>query len=388
MLEYFTIATIATLLTHAYFAARFIPPLRARPRPRNAVTIALALNILLLPATLVATLRAPASIASLSVPIAHLAFADVGFCITLAFVLAVRDLGWLSWSAFERLRSPARRVDEDRRAALLNGLNATVGAIAAGSTLTGYAVALAQPVVRTERIALRGLRGDRPLRIAQVSDLHVGPTIRREYVAALVEAVNALGADVIVLTGDLVDGSVAQLRDQVAPLASLRAAKGVFVVTGNHEYFYGASEWIAWFNARQLRVIENDSHTIEHDGQQIALLGVHDEASDPRATDRRRMITLALDAAGPHDASVLLAHRPSDAPHAAALGIAAQLSGHIHAGQFVPLAWLVRRVEPYFAGHYRVGSMALYVNRGAGYWGPPNRLGARQEITLVEFVAA
>jgi predicted MPP superfamily phosphohydrolase len=223
------------------------------------------------------------------------------------------------------------------------------------------------------------------LRIVQISDLHVGPTIRRGYVEAIIEAVSSLDADIIVITGDLVDGFVEQLRDSIEPLRSLRARHGVYFVTGNHEYFYRANEWIVALQSLGIKVLSNRHDIIRHEGAPVLIAGVDDPAADPKETEPREgLLARALAGAPERALSILLAHRPSDAIHAAAQGFDIQLSGHLHGGQFFPLTLLLRYAEPFLAGLYRPHGMWLYVNQGAGYWGPPNRLGARQEIAVLE----
>ena len=214
-------------------------------------------------------------------------------------------------------------------------------------------------------------------RIVQWSDVHIGPTIQRRFVESLVRRTNALNADAIVITGDLVDGHLEDLRDAIAPLADLRARDGVFVVTGNHEYYWRASEWVKEF-ARLGMIFLKNEHRVVRDGLVIA--GVTDPAG--RYTHKSNL-NAALDGA-PRDAfRVLLAHRPQVASAASRNGVDLQLSGHTHGGQFFPFNLLIRWFQPVVAGLHRVGETLLYVSRGTGYWGPPSRLGVGGEITLI-----
>ncbi|NRF68316.1 metallophosphoesterase [Aquincola sp. S2] len=225
--------------------------------------------------------------------------------------------------------------------------------------------------------------------IAQISDIHVGPTVKRAYLQAIVDTVNRLDADAVAITGDLVDGRVADLRDDVAPLAGLRAREGAFFVTGNHEYYSGADEWIAQLRTLGLRVLNNEHVLIERGDARLVLAGVTDHSAhhfDPRErSDPRRAL-----AGAPADAAlrVLLAHQPRSAAAAAEAGFDAQLSGHTHGGQIWPFNFFVPLQQPFTAGLHRLGSMWIYVSRGTGYWGPPLRLGAPSEITRLRFVAA
>jgi uncharacterized protein len=225
--------------------------------------------------------------------------------------------------------------------------------------------------------------------IAQITDLHVGPTIKRGYVDGVVNAVNALGADVIAVTGDIVDGSVAELGKDTAPLARLSARHGTYFVTGNHEYYAGEREWTAEISRLGLRVLMNEHVVIERDGARIVLAGVADygahhfnprQRSDPEAAVRN----------APADAEVriLLAHQPRSAPAAAAAGFHLQLSGHTHGGQFWPWNYFVPLQQPFTAGLHRLRQLWVYVSRGTGYWGPPKRFGSPSEITLLRLIRA
>lgn len=391
MLNYFLTASLVTLLTHLYFAARLVPGLAPGSRWRRRICLILLGNFFWLPGALVLTLYAPRQAAGWAVPLAHMAFTGVGFCILLTAGLLLRDAAWaagrlLFWIGASH--RPAEPQLVQRRRALLHGLNVAMGGAAGAATVFGYAVAQAQPVIRRVRIACPRLPPSFPasgLRIVQVSDLHIGPTIRRGYVEALCQTINSLAADLVVITGDLVDGYVSQLREQVAPLGGLRARHGVYFVTGNHEYFYRAAQWCRELSALGLHVLENQHVVLEHAGARIFLAGINDpSAAAQTEPERRAALTPLLNTAKDAAVRILLAHRPSDA--ALGQGMDLQLSGHLHGGQFFPLTVLVHATEPYSAGLYRVGDLWLYVNRGAGYWGPPNRLGARQELTLLELI--
>ncbi|MBV9892149.1 MAG: metallophosphoesterase [Rhizobacter sp.] len=225
--------------------------------------------------------------------------------------------------------------------------------------------------------------------IAQVSDVHVGPTIKRPYVEAIVDAVNRLDVDVVAITGDLVDGTVRDLADDVAPLARLRAREGTFFVTGNHEYYSGVAPWLRELRRLGVVALLNEHVVVRRGGAALVVGGVTDfggghfdsaHASDP----------VAALAGSPRDAAVrvLLAHQPRSAAAAAAAGFDLQLSGHTHGGQFLPWNFFVRLQQPFTAGLHRWGEMWVYTSRGTGYWGPPKRFGAPSEIAVVRLVAA
>ncbi len=221
--------------------------------------------------------------------------------------------------------------------------------------------------------------------IAQVSDIHVGPTIKRPYLNAIVNRVNKLGADAIAITGDLVDGSVHRLSLHTQPLARLAAPDGVFFVTGNHEYYSGAEEWIAEVRRLGITVLLNQHVLRRRDDATVMIAGVADYSAHhfhPAHKSDARAAAGARDA----DVRILLAHQPRSAPEAAEAGFHLQLSGHTHGGQFFPWNLFVPLQQPFVAGLHRVRDMWVYISRGTGYWGPPKRFGAPSEITLVRLV--
>jgi len=225
--------------------------------------------------------------------------------------------------------------------------------------------------------------------IAQISDVHIGPTIKREYVAAIVDAVNQLDADMIAVTGDLVDGSVKQLSVHTQPLSRLSARHGAFFVTGNHEYYSGVSGWVAELRRLGLCVLMNEHVVLRHKGGVVVVAGVTDYSA--HHYDRAQQSDPAAAIAGaPTDAAVklLLAHQPRSAFAAEPAGFHLQLSGHTHGGQFWPWTFFVRLQQPFTAGLRRLGSLWVYTSRGTGYWGPPQRLGAPSEITHLRLVPA
>jgi len=225
--------------------------------------------------------------------------------------------------------------------------------------------------------------------VVQLSDIHVGPTIKRGYVQAIVDAVNAAGADMVAITGDVVDGTVARLSRHTRPLGDIRAPHGVYLVTGNHEYYAGASAWVEEFCRIGLRVLLNEHVVIHPGGQSVVVAGVTDFNAGTFDPAQRSSPARAL-AGAPADAAVrlLLAHQPRTAAAAAPLGYTLQLSGHTHGGQFFPWGFFVPLQQPFVAGLHRHAGMWIYVSRGTGYWGPPKRLAAPSEISRLRLVCA
>jgi len=262
--------------------------------------------------------------------------------------------------------------------------------LALADSLWGYANARRRaPLVEVE-VPIAGLPAALDgFTIVQISDIHVGPTIKRGYVQAIVDAVNQAGADLVAITGDVVDGSVAQLAPHTRPLGDLRAPHGVYLVTGNHEYYSGAAEWVAEFRRLGLQVLLNEHAVIRPAGQCVVVAGVADYSAGAHVPGHRSSPARALAGAPPEAAlRLLLAHQPRSAEAAAPLGYHLQLSGHTHGGQFFPWGFFVRLQQPYTAGLHRHGGMWIYISRGTGYWGPPKRVAAPSEITRLRLVAA
>jgi predicted MPP superfamily phosphohydrolase len=222
--------------------------------------------------------------------------------------------------------------------------------------------------------------------IAQISDIHVGPTIKRDFVQAIVDRVNRLEADLVAITGDLVDGSVRDLAAHTAPLSQLASRHGTYVVTGNHEYYSGAHGWIGELRRLGARVLLNEHVLLQHDGAAIAVAGVTDYSAHHFDAAHRSDPAGAIAGAPADVTKVLLAHQPRSATAAALAGYDLQLSGHTHGGQFWPWNHFVRLQQPFTAGLNRLGRMWIYINSGTGYWGPPMRFGIPSEITRIRLV--
>lgn len=255
------------------------------------------------------------------------------------------------------------------------------------AVLTGLGVALGLPaalrVPRVKRVSVPLSRWPAALdgfRIVQITDVHIGPILERRFAARLTEAVNALEPDLIAVTGDLVDGRVEHLRDEVTPFGGLRARHGVFFVCGNHDFYSGAPGWVDRVTELGMRPLRNERVAIESAGGVFDLAGVDDYRGDWRlgSTEDLAAALAGRDTGRP---VVLLAHDPSSFKGASAAGVDLQLSGHTHGGQIWPFRWLVRMAVRWVEGLHRVGESTLYVSRGTGFWGPPIRLGAPAEIT-------
>jgi predicted MPP superfamily phosphohydrolase len=257
-------------------------------------------------------------------------------------------------------------------------------------TSVGLLIARRRPKVVDVDIPVTGLPDAlHGFSIAQISDVHVGSTIKRGFVEGIVTVVNGLKADLIAITGDLVDGSVQQLSLHTAPLAGLAARHGVYFVTGNHEYYSGERAWTAEIRRLGLRVLKNEHVVLNHDGASLVLAGVTDLSAHHFDAAQHSDPVAALRGSPAYaGAKILLAHQPNSAAGAAGAGFDVQISGHTHGGQFWPWNWFVGFFQPFTGGLYRLKNLRVYVSRGTGYWGPPNRFGVPSEITRIRLVPA
>ena len=368
-------------LLHLYIGGRLVPDLPYGIPATAAAVLMLLASAALVPAAFVRSSAARGAAAERATWAGLIA---LGLFSSLIVLTLARDLALIA-AFFASGWLPVRWVEAFRSASA-----AAVPVAALAMTLVGFLNARRRARVRDVRVPIRDLpRALHGFSIAQISDVHVGPTIRRPYVAAIVDAVNALDADMIAVTGDLVDGSVAQLSAHTAPLARLAARHGTYFVTGNHEYYSGANAWVAELRRLGLNVLLNEHVVLDHDGAAIVVAGVTDYSA--HHFDRTHESDPAGAIAGaPEDAPVklLLAHQPRTAFAAAKAGFDLQLSGHTHGGQFVPWNLVVRLWQPFAIGLNRLGDLWIYTSRGTGYWGPPKRFGAPSEITRLRLVPA
>ncbi len=274
-------------------------------------------------------------------------------------------------------------VNPGRHQFLVHSLNMGILALAGALTAYGVFQARRRPRVVEVTLPVKGLpNGLEGLRMVQITDIHVGPTVKRDYVQAIVDEVNRLRPDAVFLTGDLVDGTVDNLRDDVAPLAEIKATYGSFFVTGNHEYYSGVNSWMEEIMRLGFTVLHNDHVVIPHGDSRVLLSGVPDFNGGQFHRDHISDPAAAIEDAPKHDVSILLAHQPRSVFEAAKAGFDIMISGHTHGGQYVPWNYFVGLQQPYTLGLHRHGNTWVYVSRGTGYWGPPLRIGIPNEITL------
>ncbi|MDG4833637.1 metallophosphoesterase [Solwaraspora sp. WMMD1047] len=259
-------------------------------------------------------------------------------------------------------------------------------AVSAGLLIWGYAEAMRVPRVRRVEVTLdrlgAGLDG---LRVVLLTDTHYGPIDRARWSARVVAAVNDLDADVVCHTGDIADGTVAQRLAQSAPLGDVRARFARAYVTGNHEYYGEAEGWLDRMRELGWEALHNRHLVVERGGSRLVVAGVDDiTAVHSGRAGHRADHAAALAGADPDAPVLLLAHQPKQIGDAVAHGVDLQLSGHTHGGQMWPFHYLVRLDQPTVQGLSRHGARTqLYTSRGTGFWGPPFRIFAPSEITLL-----
>ncbi|MBI5069415.1 MAG: metallophosphoesterase [Deltaproteobacteria bacterium] len=386
---FFAVATAILGGMHYFLWARLVrDPALAEPW-RRILTVALALAAVSVPAGMFAWRFLPSG---LSRAASALLFTWLGASFLLfSALVAVEAVRWAgsaaAWLA-SLLREPGPPSDPSRRIFLARAAAASATLTAGGAAGLGFKTAISDPVVREVPVSLERLPAALAgFSIAQISDLHVGPTIGEKEVRRVVELTNAARPDAVVITGDLVDAPVAALRQATQHLANLKAPQGVYFVTGNHEYYAGAAPWLEELRRYGIRVLRNERVTLGDrgpGGASFDLAGVDDWSVARAEEGRWPALARAVEGRDPDRALVLLAHQPRGLSEAIRSGVELQLSGHTHGGQLFPWSLLVGAVFPYLKGlyhHAEAGRQGqIYVSCGTGYWGPPIRIGAPAEV--------
>jgi predicted MPP superfamily phosphohydrolase len=391
---FFGVILTLDVLAHRYLYVRLFRDPDWPDAVRRGGLVVCVLLAILLPAGIALSRALPRAWAE---PLAHAAFAWMGTAFYLLLVLFAVDLARWVTEAAVHLSSlfaggagapPEPAVAEvpspERRALLKQATAGVAGVAAAGLSGAALRSGLAEVEVREVAVKLDklppALSG---LNLVQLSDVHVGPTLGERFLRSVVDKTNQLRPDAVLITGDLVDGSVAQLRAHVAPLAGLKSRFGVYFVTGNHEYYSGAEAWEAELQRLGIRVLRNERVTLG-DQASLDLAGVDDANARGMARGHGADVARIVAGRDPERALVLMAHQPKQIDLATQAGADLQLSGHTHGGQLWPFSAMVKLAQPYVAGLYQHDpATQIYVSRGTGYWGPPMRLMAPAEITKI-----
>lgn len=381
------LSVFTTLLfgVHGYLGWRLIGPSGLVGPARIAAWVGLFGFALLLPSAMGARFFLKGTAADV---LSWVGFTALGlFSFVLTFTV-LRDVAWLLMKVSSTLPG-----DPERRRLLLHTTNLVVLGGATAITALGAFSARRRAAIVDVVVAVKDLPAAlEGFTIAQITDIHVGPTIKKGYIEDIVAGVNSIDADVVAVTGDVVDGSVADLAEHVAPLGKLKGKHGVFFCTGNHEYYSGADEWCAELARLGLKPLMNEHVVVDHNGANVVVAGVTDFNAASVLPAHKSDAQAAI-AGAPADAfKLLLAHQPRSCVDAAEAGFDLQLSGHTHGGQFFPWIFFVRLQQPFNAGldvfQGAKKALQVYTSRGTGYWGPPVRVGAPSEITRLRLVRA
>ena len=279
--------------------------------------------------------------------------------------------------------------EQSRRLFLARGLAVASGTAAVGIAGAGAQAANTAPVVRRLPITLSGLPPALDgFRIVTFSDAHLSSMYSGRRFERVVEAVNAQRPDLVAIVGDLVDGELADLREEVAPIVDLVSEQGVYFVTGNHEYYVDTRAWLRHLPTLGVRVLRNERVAIGRGGAGFDLAGIDDDSAAAAGVPGHGAdLDAALDGRDESTPVVLLAHQPVEIAASRAAGVDLQLSGHTHGGQLWPFDYAIGLSQPVVEGYRRYGATQLYVSSGVGFWGPPMRVGARPEVVVVELRA-
>jgi len=325
-------------------------------------------------------------------------YVSIGFLSFLFTLLVIRDVAWLVANAFRKLfalfKGSERHVeslndppDPGRRNMLIQTMNLGIIGAAAGLTAYGVFEARRRPAIKEIDISIKDLpEALNGFRIVQITDIHAGLTIKRDFIETIVGMVNELRADVIAFTGDMVDGSVAHLRNDVEPFSRMKSKYGTYFVTGNHEYYSGVEQWVKEAGRLGMKVLLNSNEVIKIGDSNILFAGVTDTSGGGFLKSHISNPAASIANAPQSDVKILLAHQPKSVLDASPLGFDLQISGHTHGGQFFPWNFAAALSQPYISGLHDHDGTWIYVSKGTGYWGPPVRLGTRSEITVFTLV--
>ena len=313
--------------------------------------------------------------------------------IILSWIGAVFITIWSTFVLFSlpidliRLITMPIKVDQSRRNFLFRGLNTTTLAVSGTLAGAGLIEVVHGPQVKETKIKIKNLpKHLEGLKIAQISDLHVGPTIRQGYVEDVVAKTNQLNPDLIFFTGDIADAYIHDIDNHLQPLANLKSKYGKFYITGNHEYYWGVEDFVKKMRELKFTPLINQNKIISIGKTKVMIAGVTDPAGEMQ-DGHKPDISKAMQDHNQAKFKILLAHRPdSTSFQAEKLGFNLQFSGHTHNGQYFPFNMLIGLFQKYTKGLYQIDHMQLYVNPGTGYWGPASRLGVESEISLIMLV--
>ena len=379
---FFIIAIGVLWLMHGYVAWRIIPTLGFSSS--QTILADTAVFILSLLPILPIFLRMSGNESKLIDKFSFVGYTSLGFFTLSFFIFVAKDLVFQLIALLGHIINEDNPFDNSKRDFIKKSISISMITLAGSATVYGFYSARKGPFIIKHDIYIKNLpEAYENFSIAQISDLHVGPTIKRPYVEDVLEKISHLNPDFIAVTGDLVDGSVKYLRSDLQPLKDMIAPYGTFFVTGNHEYYSGVDQWLDETDRLGMKNLINTNEIISKSGDEIAIAGITDLNAHQINLSHRSDPELALASLPKDIIKIVLAHQPNSIHAVHKVGADLQLSGHTHGGQFWPFTYPVKLASTYIAGYYDHFGTQIYVNRGTGYWGPPLRIGVPAEITLI-----
>ena len=372
-------------LMHGYVGWRIFKGLDINPNYK-ILAIALVVIFTLLPVLPIA-FRYIGYESNLLDVLSLIGYTGLGFFFLTFLLFITKDIATKSWSVissfFPSDIQQQLTIDLEKRQFLQKSLSIGILTLVGPTTAYGYYSARKGPSVINQTIFLNDLPDEfENFTIAQISDLHVGPTIKKPYVEKVLNQISIINPDLIAITGDLIDGSIDYLKKDLEPLSEMIANYGTYFVTGNHEYYSGAEKWLDETDRMGFRNLVNEHDLISISNKTIALAGVTDFRAHQIIPSHKSNPKNALRGSTDQKVKILLAHQPSSIFKANEAGYDFQISGHTHGGQFWPFTYPTKKANPYLSGLHNHNGTQIYVNSGTGYWGPPLRLGVPSEITL------
>ena len=379
---FFSTVTIIVLSIHYYLWLRLIRDTGLSGLYKNIGTYSLIAFTLSFPIALLADRILPLKY---SFPLLWLSYFWIGVMMLLFLLLFSIDMIKIVIYIFQKLTMAGEEIANPERREFVSGLIAsaasTIVLISSGIGVKNY---YSNAVVKKFNVSLKGLpEALKGFKIVQISDLHLGQMMTKKILEQIVDQVNRLKPDLIAITGDLADGSTAKLLSEANPLKNLKAEKGIYFVTGNHEYYSGVENWTLAIDQMGIKVLNNKNIKIRREDDYFYLAGVTDHEGKNFGREHASDFKKALSGLENGKKKILLAHQPIAVQKASEYGTDLVLAGHTHGGQIWPFNYFVYLQQPYLKGFYDYNGTKLYVNQGTGCWGPPVRLGSKNEITQI-----